>query len=575
MADRFVLTHLKRLPLFAHLTPDQLEWIAEGAQVLRLNPGDIAFKQGQINQGIMMFISGAGTLTKTQPDGAEKGIGAVGAGQFVNESALFVETTASVTLKITEAAIVLFLPRQHLLSVMAQRPDIKTVLRPPASIAPGISDKKAFHGQLDDENVLLICRRHPWVFIRHLWMPVGAGVLLWVLALLIGPYVTVIPAVLAIAGTVIPLLGIGYFFVEWYNDQVIITDRRVIRVENTILNFRTNISEVQLANVHEVNSSIPSTDIFARLFGYGTISIKTTSGMVKFDFIPNPAGVQNVIFTNRNRFQENLVQQNRDAIRGEVNRFLGKPGETQAGQPTGAVPMGTQPRTGFFGTRFVNAKGELVYRKHFLVWLRHVLLPLFICLVGVIVVALALSGVKAMTGGIGIVAGLAILLVGGVGFYLADWDWRNDLYIIGAQTITLIHKRPLWLQNETDKILISEIDNVVSDTHGFVNTLFRLGDVKVMLVGGNQGKVFKSVYDPQAVQQEISNRQLRLKQSQQEAEAARQRQAIVEYLSVYHDSLNQPADAASGQPPPAQPRIQDRSRPPGIPRVRGDNTPNG
>jgi hypothetical protein len=575
MADRFVLTHLKRLPLFAHLTPDQLEWIAEGAQVLRLNPGDVAFRQGQINQGILMFISGAGTLVKAQPDGTEQPVGAVAAGQFVNESSLFAETTASVTLRITEAAVVLFLPRQHLLSVMAQRPDIRDVLRPPATVAPAVSGKKAFHGQLDDETVLLICRRHPWVFIRHLWMPVGAGVLLWVVALLIGPYVTVIPAVLAIAGIIIPLVGIIYFYLEWYDDQVIITDRRVIRVENTILNFRTNINEVQLANVHEVNSAIPSTDPFARLFNYGIINIKTTSGTVKFDFIPNPAGVQNIIFTNRSRYQENLMQQNRDAIRGEVNKFLGRPGETQPGAPGSTAAMRSQASTGLFGTRFVNAQGEIVYRKHFLVWLRHVMLPLFICLVGVIIIALALSGVQAVTGGIGILAGLAILAVGGIGFYLSDWDWRNDLYIIGAQTITLIHKRPLWLQNEVDKILISEIDNVVSDTHGLLNTLFRLGDVKVMLVGGNQGKVFKSVYDPQGVQQEISSRQLRLKQNQQEAEAARQRQAIVEYLSVYHDSLTKPTDTAPGQPPPAQPRVPDRSRPPGIPRVRGDNPPNG
>jgi len=46
MADRFVLSQLRRQPLFTRLTPEQLELVASVVQVLRVNPGEMIFAQG-------------------------------------------------------------------------------------------------------------------------------------------------------------------------------------------------------------------------------------------------------------------------------------------------------------------------------------------------------------------------------------------------------------------------------------------------------------------------------------------------------------------------------------------------
>ena len=71
----------------------------------------------------------------------------------------------------------------------------------------------------------------------------------------------------------------------------------------------------------------------------------------------------------------------------------------------------------------------------------------------------------------------------------------------------------------------------------------------------------------------------------QEGEAQRQKQAIVEYLSVYHETVGSGAGvtaqangqeaAGSGQNTVGEqpPKVRDRSRPPGIPLVRRDNPP--
>jgi hypothetical protein len=121
-------------------------------------------------------------------------------------------------------------------------------------------------------------------------------------------------------------------------------------------------------------------------------------------------------------------------------------------------------------------------------------------------------------------------------------------------------------------------------------------------------KRFTSVYAPQRIQQEISRRQDRAEALKRQEDAQRQQQAIIDYLSVYHETVGTqpPASSGTGQPlSPAQPantystqsaspafgaqannayvtdedsspqppRVRDRSRPPGIPRVRRDVPP--
>lgn len=596
MADRFILSHIQRLPVFARLAPEQLEQVSTVVQALRYEPGEYVLRQGQRNEGLLLFVSGSGALTQTGADGREITVGTVSANEYVNESALFVETSASTNLRITETAIVLFIPRVGLAAVIAQNPDIQTRLQLARTRFPADPSQKVFKSQRSGEKVLTVFRAHWWSFAGKLWMPFFAALVLFVLAAAAGamPLVT---AILIFLGFMLPGLLALYLYAEWRNDKVVVTDQRITRVRRTIYNWSTNISEIPIGAIHEVNVSIPGTDPFARMFDYGDLIIKTSGDTLNLilTHVPNPKALQNIIFTNRNRYQESLDRQNKDAMRGELDVFLGrtpaKPVDAPAMPPPTTI---SNPKAGFLQMRFVNEKGQTVYRKHYLIWFSHILLPTLVLLGGVVLFFISASQLGG-GGGLGL-AGLPlaflVTLVGAVTFYLADWDWRNDLYIIGDQTISLIHKRPLWLQDQNDQILLSQVDNVISDMRGVINTLFRMGDVRLLLTGTEvqNAKVFRHVHEPQQIQHEISERRRRSQQNQQEEEAKRQRQAILDYLGVYHDSLKEAAQDAQlippgseppqpsqplQQPPPPQqppqpPNVVDRTRPPGIPRVRGD-----
>ena len=92
MADPFILSQVRRLPLFTYLSPEQAEVVAGAFQQKRYRPGDRLYRQGDNVQALYVFVSGGGVVLYTGADGAEQQQGTLGPGQFVGEDRIsFVE----------------------------------------------------------------------------------------------------------------------------------------------------------------------------------------------------------------------------------------------------------------------------------------------------------------------------------------------------------------------------------------------------------------------------------------------------------------------------------------------------
>ncbi len=584
MAERFVQSHIRNLPLFQRLTAPQLAEIAGAFQVLRFEPNEVVFRQGQPSQGMFVFASGRGVLTQVGADGVERPVGGVGEGKHVNETALFTDGVENATLRAAESSVVLFLARQRFAQVLNDHPEIRSMLQVQLDRFPSAL-RNQFPGQREDETVITRMRYHWWAFGRFVWLPVALSAV----TLALGAASQSGTVLLGLFGLALIVFGgfALYYYFEWRNDYVILTDQRIICIEATIITFRNVISEIPIGNILEVNTIISPTDPFARIFNYGTVIVKTAgeAGNMKLDFMPNPFGFQTLIFQSRDRFQERMANQTRNAIRAELAGSLGQPAAvaSQAASVTRTQTQEISLLGGLLPVKSTNEQGETVYRKHWTVWLRHVFLPGLLMLAGVVLFVVALVRPDAIPGlgTISFALAFLVMLVGAVWFYIADWDWRNDMYIVGDETITLIHKRPLWLQNQVDKILISQVHNVESIVSGLFSSLFDVGDVQISLVGSAESaiKVFRGVPNPRAIQAEISRRQMRARTQREEADSDRQRQLIAEYLSVYNENIAPRLDTAQAQPPPPPPPppeppeippTHDGTRPPGIPRTRPD-----
>jgi membrane protein YdbS with pleckstrin-like domain len=637
MADRFIVEHVGRLPMFSPLPPELLEALADAFMTTRYERGELIFQQNDPSQGLYLLVTGRGALWQYNGSTMQQ-IAVIEPNQYLNESALLREGTESATFQVIETAIVLFLSRVNFHATLQRFPAMRSYITLPlGQIAPPLAQGNPaqisansplgqqrltpstlsntpnqgqsnypFAGNPSNqpnqpyqqmqqptqqpqqstsnvvtgspqtpyttgasptaakllrsgERLLLQTRRHWWAYIRQSWIPIVVGVIMLVVAF-------AVPAdnlrFLILAGTLlVPGALLVYFYLEWRNDQLIITTDRVLRIENTIITFQQWVNEVPIRSIQQVNTDMPPFDLFARVFNYGDVVLRTAgkAGTVKLDFVPDAERVQDLIFEQLNGKQQDQVERRDEQIRDDVQRIVGNLPPEQKRKPK---PVTRATEGGFLQTRFVNSEGATVYRKHWLFWLRDIMVPGLVMFGALIAffLFLAIPGLNTL----GVVAypaaGLAFV-VGGLWAFWSDWDWRNDVYIIGEDTVSLIHRRPLWLQNEDDRILISRIDNVIVEISGILRSAFNYGDVRLALIGDTGTKIFSDVPNPRAVQSEISARQTRLRQASVEAEDSKRRDEIAKYIRAYDEArgFNNPGVQSGSQPTMQNPSVQNQS----------------
>lgn len=148
---------------------------------------------------------------------------------------------------------------------------------------------KYFADQFDDEEVLMVFRKHPVVMRKGLVMA------------LLGPLVGVIPAAIK------PTLGFGWFFgglgagfilgimlfipswIAWYYSVFIVTDQRFIQITQKGL-FHRSVVDIGLNQIQMVNYEIAG--LQETLLGFGTIMVQTYMGDLVIHDVHHPAKIQ-------------------------------------------------------------------------------------------------------------------------------------------------------------------------------------------------------------------------------------------------------------------------------------------
>lgn len=543
MSDRFITTYVRQLPLFAPIPDDLLQYAVAAMQILRYEAGETVFRMGEISKGMYLFIQGQADLIRKDGDGNDIRIATVGANQFLNEQSLYQKKRETATLIVRQPSTVLLIWRDKLWDVAAEHPQIKQYI--PIPVPEKVEQTPQmiaeFEGQRPDEEVLLKTRRHWWAFVQKGWFPAmlfGFGLMIYAFVPII--FVQIIG--FGFLGLFVPIVLMLYHYLEWRNDSLIITNQRVIHIERTILTLRTHKSEIALGRIHQVNVEINPRDPLARLFRYGSVELRTAgeAGNIIIHTLPRVDNIQEIIFDCRAKLPDiHTGDHRKEAIRAEIEQILA--GDRPEQRPDDRSKAKSPPAPKVFAplrSRFVNGDGDTVYRHHPIVWWRGMLRPTLLIIGALLILVFGSTwGLGAFTG----IIGMVLFLVALGWAWWVDWDWRNDLYIIGDSRIRLIRKRPLWLQNQDDHILIQSIDNVTSEKRGILQNLFNYGDVRISLIGGGRGdeKRLYAVPHPQAIQAEITRRQERHRNAERDADARRRKREIAEYIAVYHDMQQQ------------------------------------
>jgi membrane protein YdbS with pleckstrin-like domain len=547
MQDNF---RLESISLFSDLNPAQLSLVAGALEQESYRAGEDIFLQGNPVDGMRIMLAGEALLFRTDPDGGQRPLATISANQSINQEALYNDAIQSATLRAAQPVTALKLTRARFQRLIEEHPELRSAF----GVMDGANQAQInpqFAEQREDEEILIQTHRHWWSFLRTAWL-----LLLLMAAMWLGAFnleAQVLSLILLGLSLLLPGLALVYFYLEWRNDSVIVTDQRIIRINRTILAMYRQVTQVGLESVQEINYEFPSYDPFARLFRYGAVIVKTAGaqGNLELDFMPNPEQFQKLIIEDRQYFESRQAQRHHKIVRAELQRWMAGETDVDAGAIAGSAadgpPRPLRGTNGYLSSRIMMSNGDIVFRKHVSVWAQHTAFPILIILVSLTSLLLSAALISPDLRIVALPVGFVALLVGCLAYYWMDWDWRNDLYIISDDTITLVHKRPFFLQSLRDQILVERIDNVESVTSGFFAALMKYGDVHMSLVGADEPKMFHRVPNPQEIQQEISRRQHNKAERRAKYDAMHQRQILNEYLgTVNSGAFPKKAAAALG-----------------------------
>lgn len=110
---------LLRFQLFSELDAEQLAYVASATQRISAARGDILFHRGDAAHGLFMLVSGQVKLAVNSPQGTEKVIGIISAGESFGEAIIFLDRAHfPIYAQATRDSQLLLVPKQTIFSLL-------------------------------------------------------------------------------------------------------------------------------------------------------------------------------------------------------------------------------------------------------------------------------------------------------------------------------------------------------------------------------------------------------------------------------------------------------------------------
>lgn len=159
-----------------------------------------------------------------------------------------------------------------------------------------------FDNQRNDEEIVLMNRRHPWVLAKTGLITIAAILVVVIAFMIVGA--SLISSVVLVVGLIFVLI---YGFIRWFvysNDIYILTNERVINIDQGGF-FTRRVTEAELVNILNVSYEIKGP--VKSLLNFGDISVDTSGSDRNFlvlENIENPHFIQEKIVAQQKKAQE-------------------------------------------------------------------------------------------------------------------------------------------------------------------------------------------------------------------------------------------------------------------------------
>lgn len=526
----------------------EIEDLANRAEFRFYKQGDIIINKGEPGNEVFFILSGQVRALNTNIS-PPRLLNYHWRGQFFGERALLTGEPRATTIDVVaDAQVAIFDRRDWEEALVGPHPRLRNYFE---TLKHRYEDPRTYNfaGRQWDEVAVVNTNRHILALLLTFIGPTLMLIigLITVVFMLISQTLSstvilsgLIPYILIILGWYL------YSYVDWENDDFIVSNKRVIHIERTIL-YGEHRYEAPLSEIQDV--TLEARGFIARALDFYDIIIQTAgAGSIVFDGIRNGDEIQRTIFEERQRVKERIEA----ADLGSIRRSLATRMEWDVLSSTVApidvtpAPMkieDTRELPGLLGylwprTRVVEGE-KITWRKHFFILLQAIAAPLAAFLV-VSYLVLASFLLTIPFGGFNrINFPLSAVLVG-LWFFTILWylwqydDWRKDVYIVTDTEIIDVQSSAFRLMGEKARQgTFDVVQNIRFNTPNFFARLLNMGDVTIETAGTAETFTFVQVYNPAEVQQEVFRRWVNFKEKKRRearrAEEARFTQWLYEY----------------------------------------------
>lgn len=513
----------------------------------------IILQQGEHNDSLWILMPGGrGQVHAFDGSGAAfQRIGVEGPAYF-GERALYFDRPVGAAVEAEEGSQWLRLHRNDLTILDAQVGHALKRRLPLLPTGPATDNGRGVMPRLDlqdGESLEMVQTRHWLVLAGNISFATVVLVLLLAVSLGVAvglltpsPYYTLLVAV----GGLIALLQLAWGLIDYLNDYLIVTNRRIILNEEVIF-FKQWRQQAPLDRVQNIDIAV---GFFGRLLGYGNLIIRTagTTGNIVFNFVANYDELREQIFRVREERRGQATAESKRMVQRLLEGRLG----LEPSLPPRVLPPLPNRRPASLTWRqqllqslqrflrnsaLVQAnEAHVVWRKHWLILLRNILMPGLLLLV-IFAAVLGQSLIRNDAVHTFVAAfDLLLVLLGLIDLLWLAWlvaDWRNDTYEVTTENIIDVMKKPLFFSENRRTARLSDIENIEIDIPSPLHYLLNFGNVKLQTAATQGDFTFDWVPDPRAVAAEVQRRIEEYYQRTREAENRRRVQELPDWFDMY------------------------------------------
>lgn len=536
------LARLKTVRLFASLRPASLERVAQVTTRQSYPKGSMLCHEGEFGETLYIIDSGEAILRRTDLRGVDKPVGYLRKGDYMGEDALLLGDAFGHCMQATTDLEALTINKQDFDRLLQQFPQLRKRLSTSRVVRERMS-VPAFSWLGEQETPVLMRKRHWIVFVRHLPLPILILLGMLLLVRLLRPWQGAFSIPLTILSvTLIPLLLVLWYLVDWQNDFYLVTSDRVIHREKVVLVHETSDE----APLNKIQDTRIAHNLIGNVLGYGNLRIDTASarGTITLDHLPDPEGMQDVIYREIKYLQWKQQQEERKSVHAEMLRLTGRAPEEAPSIPELpptqklGILARLRPSRPILQMRYQQAD-KIVWRKHWLFLFKRVWLALPIALTSLLLIGISLYTWPSQYSFPLLLVSLVVWIPASLWLWWEVEDWRNDEYILTDRMVIDVQKKPLFFAEDRKQATLDMIQNVSLNIPGPLATILNYGNVLIQTAGPGGTISFLCVPQPSEVQNEISRRREAFTERQRARERDQRKAEFATWFQVY-DEINHP-----------------------------------